>query len=192
MNRAWFERFRLRLKGSTAIFGSALLIVIQIPGSLSAQTPPANDLCADAISIDCAGDPFGTSGTSIDASATTAPFCNTGPGTQAVWYSVMGNGFDITVDTCSPTTVFDTKINVYSGNCVDEPGMTCIGGNDDAVNSPPECDLGGLNRLSRVTWTSVAGVEYLIVVSGFGGASGVFELLLNCQVPVELQRFNIE
>lgn len=175
-------------------FGSGVgLVLIAIPGALYAQIP--NNFCDDAISLDCGQGPFRDLGTNAGASATTAPTCgSTTPGTQAVWYWVMGNGFDITVDTCSPNTVFDTKINVYTGDCTNEPGMVCLGSNDDAVGNPPECELGssGTYPLSRVTWTSVNGVEYLIVVSGFGSSSGNFELLLSCEVPVQLQRFTIE
>ena len=191
MNLTWFEEIRRRCAGSVSVVGLAMLFSIPVPGLLCAQGP-VNDLCTDAITLDCALGPFSDLGANVGASPTGAPFCGTSPGTQAVWYSVMGNGFDITVDTCSPNTVYDTKINVYTGDCADEPGMVCIGGNDDAVGSPPECDLGGLNRLSRVSWTSVDGVEYLIVVSGFGAAAGDFEILLACEVPVELLRFTIE
>ncbi|RLE33529.1 MAG: hypothetical protein DRJ61_07055 [Acidobacteria bacterium] len=191
MDRNRFNGLRQRWVGLAPIIGLALLCFTGNPALLWAQVPP-NDLCADAISIDCAQNPFGTLGTNVDASATGAPFCGTSPGNQAVWYSVMGNGFEITVDTCSPTTVFDTKINVFTGDCMDEPGMICIGGNDDAVGNPLECDLGGLNRLSRISWTSVDSVEYLIVVSGFNNATGAFELTLTCEVPVELQRFTVE
>ncbi len=190
MNQVWFEEIRRRCAGFAPFAGLALLVLITVPGSLWAQIP--NDLCVDAISMDCSQGPVSHLGTNAGASATTAPFCGTSPGTQAVWYSVMGNGFDIQVDTCSINTVFDTKINVYTGDCADQANMVCIGGNDDAVGSPPECDLGGLNRLSRVSWTSVDGVEYLIVVSGFGTAAGDFEILLTCEIPVELQRFTIE
>lgn len=108
----------------------------------------------------------------------------------------MGNGFDIQIDTCSPNTNFDTRVTIYTDNsdCADEAGMSCIGGNDDAAGMPPECELGssGAFTLSRTSWTSVAGVEYLVVVSGFGALAGDFELILTCEVPVELQRFTIE
>ena len=43
-----------------------------------------------------------------------------------------------------------------------------LGGNDDA-----SCPFGGL--LSRVTWQSVEGETYLILVQGFGGQTGDFD-----------------
>lgn len=184
------EVFMRKCVGFASGVGLVLLVSVSVPGSLGAQIP--NDLCSGAITLDCSQGPFALLGNNSGATGTNAPYCGTTPGDQAVWYKVMGNGFDIQVDTCSPSTVFDTKINVYTGSCADEPGLTCIGGNDDAAGTPPECALGGTNRLSRVIWTSIVDVEYLIVVSGFSGAAGDFEILLDCEVPVELQRFSIE
>lgn len=181
-------------QGMVLVLSFALLMIITGPSSVSAQVAPPNDLCVDAFGINCSQNPFGTPGTNVLATATGSPFCGTSPGINAVWYSVMGNGFDIQVDTCSINTNFDTKINVYTGNCGDQGNMVCVGGNDDAAGSPPECELGssGTFKLSRVGWTSVVGVEYLIAVSGFSGSTGDFELTLDCEVPVELQRFTIE
>jgi subtilisin-like proprotein convertase family protein len=59
---------------------------------------------------------------------------------------------------------YDTQINVYCGDC--PPGiLTCLGANDDF------CAL-----QSSVTWCSQAGVDYLILVHGFGAAVGNFNL----------------
>lgn len=195
MDQTWFEKLRRRCVQPALVLGLALLFFNAVPASLGAQVPP-NDLCADAISIDCSQNPFGTAGNNENSSETGAPFCGTSPGSHAVWYAVMGNGFDIQIDTCSPNTNFDTRVTIYTDNsdCADEAGMSCIGGNDDAAGMPPECELGssGAFTLSRTSWTSVAGVEYLVVVSGFGALAGDFELILTCEVPVELQRFTIE
>lgn len=192
MNQTLCEGLRRRFTGSAPIAGLAVLCLIAIPGSLWAQ--PVNDLCTDAITLDCGLGPLSDLGTNSGASGTSTPFCGMNPGTHAVWYSVMGNGGDIQVDTCSTNTNFDTRINVYTGDCAAQAAMGCVGNNDDAAGSPPECELGssGVVKLSRVSWTSVADVEYFIVVSGFGGAEGDFELLMDCEVPVELQLFTIE
>ncbi len=178
---------------STRIFSSLALaiLLISVPSPGFAQAPP-NDFCDDAVSLSCSAGPSIVLGNNESSTASSAPSCGTNPGSTAVWYSVMGNGFDIQIDTCSPNTVFDTKINIYTGDCGDQANMVCIGGNDDAAGSPPECDLGGFTRLSRFSWSSVDGVEYLILVSGFGGLSGDFELTLDCEVPVELQRLTVQ
>lgn len=168
------------------------MLLVAAPGRLIAQTPP-NDLCADAASVACATDPFGVSGNNTGATPTSAPSCSgVTPGSNAVWYSIIGNGGLIQLDTCSPLTNFDTRISVYTGDCSNEAGMSCVVANDDAAGSPPECELGGNNLLSRLSWTSISGVEYLIIVSGLNSASGDFELTLSCEVPVELQGLTIE
>ena len=98
---------------------------------------PVNDLCTDAITLDCGLGPLSDLGTNSGASGTSTPFCGMNPGTHAVWYSVMGNGGDIQVDTCSTNTNFDTRINVYTGDCAAQATMGCVGNNDDAAGSPP-------------------------------------------------------
>lgn len=191
MGMKWFGQVQQQTTSVIRCLAIAAVVALLVPTALDAQI--VNDLCVDALQLSCADGPFSYLGNNTGASATNgAPFCGTSPGTQAVWYKVVGNGGQIQVDTCSPNTVFDTKINVFTGDCADQPNFTCVGGNDDAAGAPLECDLGGDNRLSRVIFDSVDGVEYLIVVSGFAGASGNFEVLLDCEVPVELQHFTIE
>ncbi len=191
MERTSFEFNDAHPVSNLIFLGILIVVLITAAAPVRAQIPP-NDLCVNAITLDCATGPFSDLGDNTNSSSTEAPFCSTNPGSTAVWYTITGNGFDITVDTCSPETVFDTKINVYTGDCADETALVCVAGNDDAAGSPPECSLGGLNRLSRVSWTSVDGEEYLIVVSGFGGNAGAFEIQLDCEVPVELQRVTVE
>jgi hypothetical protein len=75
-----------------------------------------------------------------------------------------------------------------------------VGGNDDGSpsgnNPDPACVIpetgSTFNRASTVNWTSVNGQEYLVLVQGFGGATGNFTLGLNCAIPVELTSFEIE
>ena len=126
---------------------------------------PPNDLCADAIPIDCDS---AVGGTNTDATIDDAfPFCGTGITSPGVWYSIMGTGGDITVDTCTGTS-FDTKISVYTDGC-DPVATTCVDGNDDF------CGL-----QSSVTWTSSPGVEYLVLVHSYGGQTGDFTLTTTC------------
>jgi hypothetical protein len=51
-------------------------------------------------------------------------------------------------------------------------GTQCVTGNDD------NCATGADPFLSTVSWCSEAGCEYLIFVSGFGGATGPFDLVI--------------
>ncbi len=138
-----------------------------------------NDTCAEAIQLTCPGG-GGTSavfGSTIGATFTDQGTCGTTHSAPDVWYTVAGNGGDITVDTCTGTS-FDTKITVWEGSCA---ALVCVNGNDDF------CGL-----QSSVTWTSVIGTDYYVMVHGFSTATGDFELTVNCELPVELTSFNVE
>ena len=129
--------------------------------------PPPNDLCADAILIQC-GDVI--TGSTANSTATGAPggVCSattlTGPG---IWYKFIGNGFPTTVSLCGSS--YDTKIGVFTGSC---GSFTCIGANDDF------CGL-----QSEVSFTSVLGTEYIVYVSGFSTNTGNFTLSVSCANP---------
>ena len=133
------------------------------------ETPP-NDLCADAIAIGVPSVTLGTTnGATLDDSF---PECETSITAPGVWYTVVGTGTTITVDTCGTGTDYDTKLSVYCGDCVDP---ICIAGNDDYC---------GLQSL--VSWCSQPGATYYILVHGFSSATGNFELsVFDDGVPCE-------
>jgi hypothetical protein len=124
----------------------------------------SNDCCENAIPIGC-----GTviTGSTRNATNNDAPdFCDTTLSTApGVWYSLVGDGSFIELDTCSGTN-YDSKIGVFSGSCGD---LTCVTGNDDS------CGL-----QSAVGFASTNGVPYLIYVTGFSTARGEFELRVTC------------
>ena len=68
------------------------------------------------------------------------------------------------VNTCWSETTFDTILVVLKGDC---EFMTCVTNNDDA------CDL-----KSSVTWKTELGVEYKVMVYGFGITTGSFNLTM--------------
>ncbi|MBC7772919.1 MAG: hypothetical protein H7210_10525 [Pyrinomonadaceae bacterium] len=120
---------------------------------------PANDDCADAIALTAPSTTFGTTScATTDGTVSCSGIGNSGD----VWYTVVGNGRFITVDTCS-SAFYDTTLEVYSGTCAG--GLVCEGGNDDF------CGL-----QSSVTFCSVPGRTYLINVHGFAGATGDFDI----------------
>lgn len=126
--------------------------------------PPVNDDCSGAIAITCNTPVSGnTSFATADASAI---FCGTSVDAPGLWYTVVGNGNPITADLCTGTG-FDSKINVYSGDC---SNLVCETGNDDF------CGL-----QSSATWNSVDGVTYYILVQGYFGAVGNFTLTVTLQ-----------
>ena len=128
---------------------------------------PANDLCVNAIPVDC--------GMSIDGTTVLATFdnvgtCGTSNTAPGVWYTVQGTGAPISVETCAAAS-YDTKISVFSGSC---GALVCVGGNDDA------CSL-----RSRVTFPSVSGTTYYVLVHGFLSATGTFTLSVS-SCPAEI------
>ena len=77
----------------------------------------------------------------------------------------------MTATTCSGFFGYDTQLNVYCTDCGD---LTCVGGNDDSFG------LCGINRrLSTVSWCSHPGATYRILVQGFRGMTGDFQLSVN-------------
>ncbi len=133
----------------------------QITATCSA---PQNDICADATPISCGDYVEGsTELAGVDGPLTT---CAGDGYTYAadVWYTIVGNGQDITASLCS--SLYDTKIDIYEGGC---GVLTCVAFDDDF------CAPG-----SQVTWTSTQGTEYLIRVHGFDGEVGQYGLGVTC------------
>lgn len=138
-------------------------------GTFTIDTPVVvtNDDCDDAIAVAV---PSTTSGTTVDASTDTGvPSCGSATVTSpGVWYSFVGTGNDVTASLCNGTATFDSKISVFCGDCSDLGGLLCLDGNDDF------CGL-----QSEVTVCTQAGATYLVLVHGFGGATGAFDLVLS-------------
>jgi WD40 repeat protein len=126
---------------------------------------PANDDCENAEAIACGSV---VEGSTANATADEVPFCGTSNGTGGgVWYSFTGTGDQVTASLCG--SGYDTKIRVFTGAC---DALECVTGNDDF------CGL-----QSQVDFLSEVGVEYSILVHGFGTASGDFSLALTCSDP---------
>ena len=147
-----------------------MLTVLLLSSSLVWQTnaQSTNDICEDAILVDCGSSSIGDS---TDATITGAPqeVCgtalNTAPGE---WYSIQipADGFyNVTIDTFG--SLFDTKLGVFSGAC---DALVCIGGNDDT---------GGLQ--SEVSFVGTASETYTIYVTGFGANTGEYTLNVTCE-----------
>ena len=123
-----------------------------------APTPPANDLCVNATPLAI---PSTTAGTTVNATVESPapPTCVTNYVEPGVWYTVIGNGNQISASLCN--TVWDSEILIYTGSC---GSWTCVTGNDD---SGPICS--GLS--SSVQWLSTLNTTYYILVSGYSSAS---------------------
>ncbi len=123
------------------------------------------DFCSTATAVSCGSV---VTGNTTAFTADNAPFCVTANGVGGgVWYKFVGTGANVTASLCG--SAFDTGIRVYAGTCVSLP---CIAGN---------ADFCGVQ--SQVTWTSVLGTTYYILVSGFGAAAGAYTLSITCVMP---------
>jgi hypothetical protein len=163
-----FRTYYIMISGltstSTGVFG---LKVTSAPG-------PDNDSCLNALGP-LPADGVAISGSTVGAAvqSSTSPQCaevtTTGPG---IWYFVEGDGSLLQASLCEfSATDFDTKISIYSGDCSNGgtalDNLFCVGGNDDFC---------GLQSL--VTWQTVAGAKYYILVHGDLLTSGSFEMTL--------------
>jgi hypothetical protein len=111
------------------------------------------------------GDPSATAGTTLRSTIDTAPPGGTAISTGGVWASGIGTGTARTASLCDGQTTYDSKISVYCQGC---DTLTCVTGLDDF------CGL-----QTQVSWCSQAGAEYLILVHGFGSATGSFNLVMS-------------
>ncbi|MBL9000909.1 MAG: proprotein convertase P-domain-containing protein [Phycisphaerae bacterium] len=140
--------------------GNITLNVTQCP-----PPPPANDNCAGAEDFNL-GDIIAGYITTRSAASTNQPECPPVSSNQRLsWYKVTGTGNTMTVSTDHAGTTMDTIVAVYCGirGCA---GLFCIGGDDD----------GGTGLTSLFTFCSEVGSEYYVVVGGFGGGTGNYEV----------------
>jgi hypothetical protein len=138
--------------------------------AVTCTTGPDNDSCAGALPIACGEI---VAGTTIDATedSAVAPTCDTSVTSPGVWYvyeDTTGLITDITITMCNGTTDYDSKLSVYTGDC-GAPPLNCIVGNDDT------CGL-----QSEVSFQSDGATTFYILVHGFGGQTGNFEIEMNC------------
>ncbi|MCB0766382.1 MAG: hypothetical protein KDB95_04150, partial [Flavobacteriales bacterium] len=136
-------------------------------------SPPANDLCANAIAVTCNSL---TAGSTLGSSNTGNPgTCITDLSTAGgVWYTVQGWGGPMTASLCGAS--YDTKIGIFTGSC---GAFTCVNGNDDDTGTGGAGVCGG-GVSSSTSWTSTAGTTYYIYVTGYLTNVGTFNLTVRC------------
>jgi hypothetical protein len=137
---------------------------------LQAQILPGTS-CFDAVSIVCdgtiySGSTVGVMNDNVSSGATT---CSTSVGTSGqAWYTWTANNSSmVDMTTCYPTTGFDTKLHVFTGDC---GALSCVVGNDDACGS----------MSSSVTFTAIEGLTYFIRVGGFASQAGDYSFSATC------------
>ncbi|MBK7427723.1 MAG: T9SS type A sorting domain-containing protein [Saprospiraceae bacterium] len=131
--------------------------------------PLANDACAGAIPLSCNSTVNGsTVGAVSDIGQGSCGSAGT-PG-NGVWYSLAGDGSQITLDLCG--SAYDTKVHVYSGSCA---GLSCVISNDDNASICTSA-----TTRSQVVFNTTPGTTYYILVSGFGTTTGAFSMNVGC------------
>ena len=129
-----------------------------------------DNTCANATVMEC-GDVI--SGSTIGLTPQDAPFCETAhDGVVGLWYTFKTIAAKMEVTTCNPGTDFETELYLYRGaNCND---MECVFISDVDNNcSEPELR-------SSFSISGLPGNVYFIFVTGAQGATGNFEIFLNC------------
>lgn len=133
---------------------------------------PSNNLCSSAATIDCTNNGgAGYAGDTSNATLDNQGDCTGDADADApnVWYTLVGDGQDWTVSTCS-TAAYDTSIGVFTGAC---GALTCIAANDDTT--------GCTGNTSEVTFNAANGTTYYVVVEGWNaGSTGTFTLNVTC------------
>jgi len=153
---------------------------------------PANDECVDAIALTVGfgaptpNGPFTNNCATIGSEhPVPAGGCWVGTGgiDNSVWFTFQGTGGDVTIETnnVDPTITdanTDTQIAVYDG-C---PGSGSIV-LDDTGAEVCDDDASANGLMSLVTFPSVAGVTYYLLVDGWNGADGEFTVDVESDVP---------
>lgn len=152
--------------------GRATTLVLSMFMATAAFAQPGNDDCASATVITCGQTISGTTTGSTDDAASGAGFCGTSySGGQGVWYRFAGNDNLVTASVCDAAD-FDTKISVFSGSC---GSLVCVDGNDDFT--------GCTGNTSEISFVASSGTDYFILVHGFSGDVGDFDLTVTCLPP---------
>ncbi|MCF6291814.1 MAG: S8 family serine peptidase [Robiginitomaculum sp.] len=136
--------------------------------SLNVASPLLNDNFADAFPL--TGITVSTSGSNAGAGFEAgevehnSEFPDTGGASVwFTWTAPLGDNFTVSTEGSN----FDTVMSIYTGTGVTT--LTFIAGDDDAA---------GPQSFSRTAFDAVAGTTYHIVIDGFEGASGLYDLSL--------------
>lgn len=137
--------------------------------SIIAPAPP-NDDCASAIALSVNTTTTGSTLIANDE-IPAPPTCVETLDQAGVWYSISGTGNTMGVSLCS--TVWDSKVFVYSGSC---GTLTCVTSNND---NGPLCS----GTAASATWCSTQGTPYKILVTG-NTARSTFSIIVTETVDI--------
>jgi len=153
--------------GNNLKTGVRLLLcsLVLIGTSYTAFAQPANDNCANAVTL-TPGDPC-ISGTTVGASTETGELggCNTG--NQSVWYSFVADN-----DSMDVTVGWESSTGCYFGSAVWDP---LVSGCPATAGAPLACEDapgGPLTNYFQLTGLTIGNTYYIQVVYDPGGVCG--------------------
>jgi hypothetical protein len=154
------------------VFANPVVTVVFSLNCEPCPPPPANDYCEDAVGLLV---PSRVQGTTVSATNDHTSLCSNTQTAPGVWYTVVGTGHTMTASLCNTTPSWDTKISVACGSCGE---FTCVAYIDDY------CGV-----LSQVSWCSIAGTTYYVLVHGYSTDTGRFTLDImddsaQCESPI--------
>jgi hypothetical protein len=173
-NGAAFSTYYIRVAGFNGATGDVTLLVTGGGGVI----PPENDNCSyRGTTVVPGATPFSTIGATTDGAAyAVCNFNGFNQITNDIWFNYQTNCTGtLTVDTCSTSTDFDTRIAISRG--IFCPGSAPIACNDDG----PGCTAGR----ARVSVPVAAGEYFIIRVGGTNGATGTGVLTITCTPPCD-------
>jgi hypothetical protein len=157
-------------------FLTSLLVwgLLMFPFVANAQAP-LNDDCPNAIALACNSTVSGSTTNATIDTEVNGTACGTFIDAPGVWYIVEGTGGILTASTCNQAN-YDTKISVFTGSC---GSLVCEGGLDDTQ--------GCAGFTTEFTWMSTLGTTYYVLIHGFNGQTGDFDLTVTCEIPPEIE-----
>lgn len=127
--------------------------------------PPANDECANAISIDC-GETL--AGSTVGAVSET-PGTGCSVSQFGVWYKFTGNGYPTTIEVDADAG-YDHELNIASGVCGSLSNIVCR-------------DFAGSGGTETYTFTTTDGLDYYVYIAHYSSSSnttGDFTITRSC------------
>ncbi len=131
--------------------------------SFTTIVPLPGDFCNNAISLPCGASIEGSTSSALPESG--VPNCGANIEAPGIWYTFVGDGTNAVISLCTEYT-YDTQLNAYSGSC---NSLTCVTGIDDF------CYIG-----SQISFPTVAGTNYFVLVQGWGGETGDYTITRSC------------
>ena len=154
------------MKNYKLIWSLTFTIAVMLLAGQTAFAQPANDNCANAISIgNVTNLAFNTTGATPD-------------GPASAWVGISPDIWYVYTPTCTGTATislcgssFDTQLTIYSGSTCPATAARDIAHDDDGCSGTLQ---------SQVSLSVVCGNKYLIQVCGFSGATGAGKLTVSC------------